>query len=99
MSIDAATDLDANRARFLATVGGVLYLIIIVLGATGEAVVRGNIVVPGDATATAANIRWSGSSVLVSPAKSPTRRGSSAALTTDRRCGREVWLRVLDCWA
>jgi hypothetical protein len=34
-----------------------LYLIIIVLGAAGEAVVRGGIVVPGDATATAANLR------------------------------------------
>jgi Domain of unknown function (DUF4386) len=36
---------------------GVLYLIIIVVGALGEAVVRGSIVVPGNATATAANLR------------------------------------------
>src|SRR5687767_8369387 len=49
--------LDAKRARFVARVGGVLYLIIIVLGALGEAVVRGSIVVPGNATATAANLR------------------------------------------
>lgn len=49
--------LDAKRARFLARVGGVLYLIIIALGALGEAVVRGSIVVPSDATATAANLR------------------------------------------
>lgn len=49
--------LDAKRARFLARVGGVLYLIIIVLGALGEAVVRGSIVVSGNATATAANLR------------------------------------------
>ena len=49
--------LDAKRARFLARVGGVLYLIIIALGALGEAVVRGRIVVPGNATATAANLR------------------------------------------
>jgi hypothetical protein len=49
--------LDAKRARFLARVGGVLYLVIIALGALGEAVVRGSIVVPGDATATAANLR------------------------------------------
>ncbi len=49
--------LDAKRARFVAKVGGVLYLIIIVLGALGEGVVRGSIVVPGNATATAANLR------------------------------------------
>ena len=49
--------LDAKRARLVARVGGVLYLIIIVLGALGEAVVRGSIVVPGNATATAANLR------------------------------------------
>jgi hypothetical protein len=34
-----------------------LYLVIIILGALGEAMVRGSIVVPGDATATAANLR------------------------------------------
>ncbi len=34
-----------------------LYLIIIVLGAVGELFVRGSVVVPGDATATAANLR------------------------------------------
>jgi hypothetical protein len=49
--------IDAKRARFVAGVGGVLYLIIIVLGALGEAVVRGSIVVPGNATGTAANLR------------------------------------------
>ncbi|MGH8310622.1 MAG: DUF4386 family protein, partial [Steroidobacteraceae bacterium] len=49
--------LDAKRARLVARVGGVLYLIIIVLGALGEAVVRGRIVAPGDAIATAANLR------------------------------------------
>ena len=49
--------LDAKRARLVARVGGVLYLIIIVLGALGEAVVRGSIVVAGNATATAANLR------------------------------------------
>ena len=48
---------DATRAQRIARVGGVLYLIIIVLGALGEAVVRGSIVVPGDAAATAANLR------------------------------------------
>ena len=49
--------MDAKRARSVARVGGVLYLIIIVLGALGEAVVRGSIVVPGNAIATAANLR------------------------------------------
>jgi hypothetical protein len=49
--------MDAKRARFLARVAGVLYLIVIALGALGEAVVRGSIVVPGNATATAANLR------------------------------------------
>ena len=49
--------VDAKRARLVARVGGVLYLIIIVLGALGEVVVRGSIVVPGNATATAANLR------------------------------------------
>jgi hypothetical protein len=49
--------IDASRARFLARIGGLLYLIIIVIGATGEAVVRGRIVVPGNAAATVANLR------------------------------------------
>ena len=49
--------LDAARARRVARIGGVLYLIIIVIGAAGEAVVRGSVVVPGNATATAANLR------------------------------------------
>ena len=40
-----------------ARIGGALYLIIIVLGLIGEAFVRSRIIVPGDATATAANIR------------------------------------------
>jgi Domain of unknown function (DUF4386) len=43
--------------RALARIGGVLYLVIIVLGLVGETVVRARIVVPGDATATAANLR------------------------------------------
>lgn len=34
---------DAKRARLVAGVGGVLYLIIIVLGALDEAVVRGEL--------------------------------------------------------
>jgi len=49
--------LDAKRARSLARVGGVLYLVIIVIGALGEGLVRGGIVVPGDAVATAAHLQ------------------------------------------
>ena len=49
--------MDATRARFLARIGGVLYLVIIVIGAAGEAVVRGGIIVPGDAAATADRLR------------------------------------------
>lgn len=49
--------LDAKRARVLARFGGLLYLTIIVLGFLGEAVVRGRVVVPGNATATAVNLR------------------------------------------
>ena len=43
--------------RVLARIGGGLYLIVIVIGLFGEAFVRNRIVVPGDATATAANLR------------------------------------------
>jgi len=43
--------------QLYARVGGVLYLIIIVLGIFGEAFVRDRIFVSGDATATAANLR------------------------------------------
>jgi hypothetical protein len=42
-----------------ARVGGVLYLIIIVLGLFGEAFIRGGLVVPGDAAATSANVNAS----------------------------------------
>jgi hypothetical protein len=41
----------------LSRIGGVLYLIIIVIGLFGEAVVRNGIIVSGDAMATAANLR------------------------------------------
>jgi hypothetical protein len=43
--------------RVLARIGGVLYLIVIVIGLFGELVVRERIVAPGDAMATAANLR------------------------------------------
>ena len=43
--------------RVLARIGGVLYLIIIVIGLFGQAFIRDRIIVSGDATATAANIR------------------------------------------
>ena len=48
---------DAEGARRLARIGGVLYLAIIVIGAFGAAVVRGRVVVPGDAARTAENLR------------------------------------------
>lgn len=47
------TDLDPRR---LARIAGGLYLVIIVCGLFSELVVRGTLVVPGDAAATAANI-------------------------------------------
>lgn len=47
----------AASPRALSRIGGVLYLIIIVLGLFGEAFVRGRIIVSGDAAATAANLR------------------------------------------
>ncbi len=43
--------------RALARIGGALYLVIIAIGLWGEVFVRGRIVVPGDAAATAANLR------------------------------------------
>lgn len=43
--------------RVLSRIGGVLYLIIIAGGLFGEAFIRGRLLVPGDAVATAANIR------------------------------------------
>jgi hypothetical protein len=42
-------------SRALARLGGLLYVIIIVLGLFGELGVRGRVIVSGDAVATAAN--------------------------------------------
>src|SRR5213080_3266157 len=42
--------------QLYARIGGVLYLIIIVIGLYGEAFVRDRLIIPGDAAATAANI-------------------------------------------
>jgi len=50
-------DNTTTSPQVYARIGGVLYLITIVLGAVGELFVRGNIVVAGDAAATAANLR------------------------------------------
>ncbi len=49
-------DVEASP-RVLSRIGGVLYLIIIVGGLLGEAFIRGRLIVSGDATSTAANIR------------------------------------------
>src|SRR2546422_11531652 len=43
--------------RVLSRIGGLLYLVIIIIGVFGEAFVRDRLVVSGDAAATAANIR------------------------------------------
>lgn len=43
--------------RILARIGGALYLIIIVGGIFGEAFIRNRIIAPGDAAATASNLR------------------------------------------
>jgi hypothetical protein len=42
--------------QLLARVGGALYLVIIVIGLLGEAVIRGSLIVPGNAAATAQRI-------------------------------------------
>jgi Domain of unknown function (DUF4386) len=49
-------ELTPRSARRLAHAAGAMYLAIIVLGAFGELAVRGALVVPGDAAATAARI-------------------------------------------
>lgn len=49
----------ATSPQVYARIGGLLYLIIIVAGITGELFVRGSIVVSGDAAATAYNVRAS----------------------------------------
>ena len=43
--------------RFYARIAGVLYLFVILLGAAEELLIRSRIVVPGDAVATAANLK------------------------------------------
>jgi hypothetical protein len=55
--VDMAEHRVEASPQVLARIGGVLYLIIIVLGLFGEAFVRDRIIVSGDATATATNIR------------------------------------------
>lgn len=46
----------SGSLRGLTRLAGVLYLVIIVLGISSEVLVRGRLVVPGDAAATAANL-------------------------------------------
>ena len=47
----------AISPQHVARTAGLLYLVIIVLGLTGELIVRAGIIAPGDATATVANIQ------------------------------------------
>jgi hypothetical protein len=48
---------DASVARRLAAIGGALYLLIIVVGFAGEALIRGSIVAEGNASLTGTNLR------------------------------------------
>lgn len=48
--------INKSEVQTYARLGGILYLIIIVIGVLGEAVIRNTLVVPHDAAATAANI-------------------------------------------
>jgi len=53
----ASMEEHQTSTRVVARIGGVLYLIIIAIGVFGELFVRNRIVVSGDATATAVNLR------------------------------------------
>jgi len=57
MSAEMRSQAVETSPKRYARIGGVLYLIIIIIGLWGEAFVRGRLVVSGDAAATAANIR------------------------------------------
>jgi hypothetical protein len=50
------TNIESASLRRIARIAGILYLIIIVSGLFSEMFVRSNLIVPGDATATASNI-------------------------------------------
>lgn len=52
-----ARDVTAASPRALARLAGLLYLISIIVGIFDEAFVKARILVPGDAAATAANLR------------------------------------------
>ncbi|MDN3921217.1 DUF4386 domain-containing protein [Roseateles violae] len=56
MTLASSARLDPQQARRHARLGGLLYLAIIGLGLFGEVAVRGALVLPGDAAATASNI-------------------------------------------
>jgi len=57
MSAEMTDHAVETSPKLYARIGGVLYLVIIVIGLFGEAFVRDKLVVPGDAAATAANIK------------------------------------------
>jgi hypothetical protein len=50
------THLESGTVQATARTAGALYLVIIIIGLLGEAVIRNSLVVPGDATATAERI-------------------------------------------
>ena len=54
--LQMTNNIESTSLRKIARIAGILYLIIIVSGIFSEMVVRANLVVPGDATATANNI-------------------------------------------
>jgi hypothetical protein len=51
-----ATPANGTSPQVYARIAGLLYIVLIIAGALGEIFIRGRLVVPGDATATAGNI-------------------------------------------
>ena len=56
-TISVSERIEEASPRIKARIAGVLYLITIVIGIFDEAFVKGRIIVPSDAAATAANLR------------------------------------------
>src|SRR5215467_6335677 len=51
------TNVDSSKVQYYARVAGLLYLVIIILGAAEEFFFRGKIIVSGNASATASNLQ------------------------------------------